>query len=230
MRIQTSILSTLIVAILAASSNAALTIDEGFNGKLNCIRDNTNPSDGACFLDMSYSAGVELAAALLAAQADYPTARLATPEEWDHMFMAAGISYDGTTTASQVFERGPSEIISSGANYDGGVLATTLGPTSVGLGIGDDVFIFSEPDGMSASTTTLDTMFIGGPNGHVFAQVQQQIEQPPFPTIGYLLVRPAVAVPEPSAFCCLGLVGLTIGFRNWLQARLLSRPTSLIDA
>ena len=222
--VRTSLLSNLFAILFATFSFAGLTVDEGFNMKLNCIRDATNPSDGVCFLDMSYSVGLDLPAALTAAQADYPTARLATPTEWDHMLLAAGISYDGTTLASDAFVRGFTETISSGGNYDGGVLATALGATSTGQSILDDVFIWSDPDGDLASFTTRDTLFLGGPVGTVSAQVQQLNSQAPQPTIGYLLVRPT-AVPEPSSCCLLGLIGIGLGLRKWLSRRVDWTPT-----
>ena len=212
---------TLILASLMGFSletcSAQLIGDQGFNMKLNCIQDVTNPSNGACFLDMSYSAGLNQVAALVAAQADYPTARVATRAEFDHMFLAAGISYDGTTTASDAFEVGPTEVISSGSNYDGGALATVLGPTSTGASMLDDVFIFTDPDVSTATFTTRDILFIGGPSGTVLAQVQQSASIPPSSTIGHLLIQPA-AIPEPSSFCFLGIVAILIGLHTSLRA------------
>jgi hypothetical protein len=63
----------------------------GFFAGPNIIDDVGNPSDGLRFLDMTYSDGLSLAAAIANAQATYANARLATASEFDDLFSAAGI-------------------------------------------------------------------------------------------------------------------------------------------
>ena len=89
-------------------------------GTLNIIVDAGNPSNGLRYLDLDFSTGLTLAGALANAQATYSNARLATPDEWDDLFAAAGITYAASLTASDAFETGPTAVISSGVAYDGG--------------------------------------------------------------------------------------------------------------
>ena len=73
------------------------------SGDLNIIDDAGNASVGLRYLDMTYIDGKTEAAALAAAQLVYPNVHLATPSEFDDLFSAAGIAYDGALTASGPF-------------------------------------------------------------------------------------------------------------------------------
>tara|TARA_R110002096_G_scaffold381363_1_gene575213 strand:- start:2114 stop:2611 length:498 start_codon:yes stop_codon:yes gene_type:complete len=111
-------------AILIAPS-AIASIDEV--GDLNIINDMANPSDGLRYLDRSFSDGLSLAHALINAQGSYANARLATPSEWDDLFAAAGITYDGAVTASDAFTAlGDNQTIASGGSCCA-TLVSTLG-------------------------------------------------------------------------------------------------------
>jgi hypothetical protein len=83
-------------------------------GDLNFIDDAGNPSDGLGFLDMSFSVGLTQADALTNAQLTYADARIATPDEFDDLFLAAGVTYSGALTASDGFEVGLGEFITPG--------------------------------------------------------------------------------------------------------------------
>lgn len=98
-------------------------------GDLNIIDDLSNRSHGLRYLDVSYGVGRSRGDALAHARATYANARFATPDEFDDLFAAAGITYDGSLTASDAFRPGSGAIISSGRNYDRGVLLNILGQT-----------------------------------------------------------------------------------------------------
>lgn len=143
-----------LVLALAPVTPAHTTVVEV--GDLNIINDPGNPSDGLRFLDMTFSDGLSLVAALANAQGTYSNARLATPSEFDDLFAAAGISYDSTLTASDAFTIGGGIVISSGANYDTHTLRDQLGLTAAG----DRTLIWSDPDGSTAVTSTRDRLLL----------------------------------------------------------------------
>ena len=172
-------------------------------GDLNIIDDAGNASDGLRYLDISYSVGLTLADALTNAQATYANVRVATPTEFDDLFVAAGIGYDGGVSASGGFEAGVSTNISTGTNYDGGVLMDKLGRTSRDL-----LRIWTDPDGSNGSGTR-DFMRLGGWGNYDFASVHQSSIVPAHNAIGWLLVS---EVPVPAAgwlfmSALIGLVG-----------------------
>ena len=170
-------------------------------GDLNIITDPGNPSDGLRYLDMTFSVAKTQAAALTAAQAVYANARLATPAEFDDLFDAAGITYDGSETASDAFTIGGTLNISSnsGGTYDNGVLQGKLGPT---LGT-TETWIWSDPDGSTNITGTRDYLRL---EGNV-ATIRQSTGQPPLGQLGWMIVS---EVPIPGAVWLLGsgLLGL----------------------
>lgn len=180
-------------------------------GDLNIIDDPGNPSDGLQYLDMTYSDGLTLAAALTNAQGTYSNARVATAAEFDNLIAASDIVYDGALTASDSFIIGTSLFISTGTNYDGGVLQAQLGLTDP-----DQSLIWSDPDGSTSSGTTrdfLDLRFTG-------LVISQFGSTPPHDAVGWLLVSDASAVPEPTSLALLGFgaIGL-IGCRRRKRQR-----------
>jgi len=181
-------------------------------GDLNFIDDPGNPSDGLAFLDMSYSDGLTQAAAIANAQLTFADARLATPSEFDDLFAASGIDYDGALKASDGFNVGLGATISSGSNYDGGALAMALGSTDQT----NATFFWTDPDGTNSSSSTREYVFMGTTLG-TFAGIYQSNSTPPNSDIGWLLVSDSAAIPEPSAFWCVGLVGL--GIAAWKKLK-----------
>jgi len=182
------------------------------SGDLNIINQLGNASDGLAYLDTSFSVGLTASAALTNAQATYADARLATASEFDDLFAAAGISYDGAQTASAGFATGPNnDIISSGANYDGGTLAAQLGFTVPGF----FTALFTDPDGEGTEATTRDFTIL-------FNDRAQLNSTPLLPGSGgqsaqlaFLIVSDtAAAVPVPAGVWLFGsaLAGM-IGVR-----------------
>ena len=171
-------------------------------GDLNIITDVGNPSDGLRFLDMTYSNGFTLAGAILNAQATYANVRAATPAEFDDLFVAAGIKYDNTSTASDAFAPGPGEIISTSDNYDGGQLSRDLGSDLTG---GKALF-WTDPDADAAVSSTRDYMILS----QLDARIIQVALQPPIDSVGWLLVSDVTPVPLPAAVWLMGsgLLGL----------------------
>ena len=159
-------------------------------GDLNVIVDPGNPSNGLRFLDMSFSDGLILSAALENAQAAYPNARLASPSEFDDLFAAAGINYENPSfPASSAFVIGGNRTISFGANYDAGALRDALGFTAT-----DSSFFWSDPDGLKPATdppSTPDFVRLFGTS----ASVWHTPTLPPNSSIGWLIVS---TVPEPT--------------------------------
>ena len=177
-------------------------------GDLNIIDDAGNPSDGLRYLDMSYSDGLTQAAALAAAQVNYANARLATPSEFDDLFAAAGISYNGALTVADGFTDGSTAGISSGSNYDGGALRLILGLTNP-AGFTN---IWTDPDGSSQADTTRDRIILGLTG----ATVVNSTSLPPNDRIGWLLVSDAASVPEPTTLALMTLGLAALGLRHRL--------------
>lgn len=198
---------TAVVVFLALFANAAQsTIIE--IGDLNIISDPGNPSNGLRYLDMSFSDGRTLASALANAQASYTNARLATPEEFDNLFAAAGISFNSSTKASDAFATGPNTTISSGANYDGHALATALGFTFTNY-----TNIWTDPDQNTSPASTRDFLRFY-PMNHPAPGVYtiQWTETAPHHMVGWMLVSDAVQIFEPASLSllCFGAVGLPL--------------------
>jgi len=169
------------------------------DGDLNIIIDEPgNASNGLRYLDMTYSDGLGLTAALANAQATYSNARLATPDEWDDLFAASAITYTGGLTASDAFATGSSILLSSGTSFDGGVLAAKLGYT-----VWDETHIWSSPDGSGVLGTTRDYLTMRSGT----LQIRQTSRQPEHGELGWLLVSEVAPVPEPSTYA--GLLGIT---------------------
>lgn len=198
----TGLLAGLTVTVMTAGFTPAFAT-VGEVGGLNIIVDAGNPSDGLRYLDMTYSDGLTLVAALTAATAIYPNARLATPTEFDDLFAAAGITYTGSLTASDGFSVGSSSILSSLAFYDGGTLMNQLGPTDA-----NQTLIWTAPDSNSASTTTRDYIGIFAS----FAALQQFHLSPPNARFGWLIVSDAAQAPAPAtlAVLAMGLGGIAV--------------------
>lgn len=159
-------------------------------GDLNIIDASGNASDGLRYLDLIYSSNLTGEAALANARLAYANARLATPDEFDDLFSAAGIVYDGALSPSDGFTTGGDFVLSSGANYDGGALGEILFQTRSR----DTSMIWTAPDSSSDVGTTRD--FIRLIEDEVV--VQQSGNLPPTRlTTGWLIVSEA-SVPEPS--------------------------------
>ncbi len=127
---------------------------------------------------MTFSDGLTKAAALANAQAVYPNARLATPEEWDDLFAAANITYSGALTVSDAFAIGATFRIST--DNDVGTLLSQLGST-----VGDStLFIWSDPDGSGNTSTSREFLVMGA----AFADIRQDSRTPPQSFAGWLIV------------------------------------------
>jgi hypothetical protein len=148
-------------------------------GDLNIISAAGNPSNGLRYLDMTYSDGLTAAAALSNAQSAYPNARFATASEFNDLFAAAGISYNGALTAADGFTAGEFTTISSPPNYDGGVLASMLGYT-----VTTTTNLWTDPDGSADAASTRDLLSLMFQS----AAVYNQASLPPGANLGWLLV------------------------------------------
>ena len=178
-------------------------------GDLNIIDQAGNASDGLRFLDMTFSDGKNKADALANAQATYSNARLATQYEWDDLFEAAGITYNGAKKASDAFTVGTTKTISSEDNYDNGILMNQLGKTH-----GTKLFIWSDPDGSSSATGTRDRIRLVSDS----AKIQQNANKPALGSTGWLIVSAQMApIPEPSSIAmwsAMGIIGLVVARRK----------------
>lgn len=192
-----ALLIGLALPVLATSATA--TIME--SGDLNIIDQAGNPSNGLRFLDMTYSDGMTLAAALANAQATYPDARVATPAENDNLFAAAGIVYDGALTAADGYTSGPRDEISSGMNYDAGALSAALGYTTPNF----FSLWWTDPDLSQDVTSTRDAIFLG-PSTATLEHINFQVGHP---NVGWLLVSEASPVSDTGA--TLAMLGLAVG-------------------
>jgi hypothetical protein len=200
--------------ILVAMWATAARGDLVESGGLNYINDPGNPSHGLAFLDMSYSVGRTLASALANAQVSFANARLATPQEWDELFDAANINYNGALMASDAFETGAGGIISSG-DSDVSTLISRLGPTFT---FGSDrlLYVWSDPDGSQSGTRDVLDL-IEFDDGRRFVELLQSDDSPPHPSVGWMIV---VAVPETSSAILLaGAASLGAGGCAWRRRR-----------
>lgn len=151
-------------------------------GTLNIINDPGNPSDGLGYLDMSFSDGLTLAAALANAQATHPGARVATPQEWDDLFDGAGISVNPAFPPSAAFLVGARELTSNDPGLS--ALIAALGPTG-----GNNLIIWSDPDAFFDPLTTREDIEITA----TAANIDQSNDSPPHSDRGWLLVSDVVA-------------------------------------
>lgn len=195
----TSPLRIVLLGLLAGALGAQATIIEF--GRANIIDDVGNPSHGLRYLDMSFSHYETEANALANAQVFYPNARLATPSEFDDLFAAAGITYNGAETASDGFSAGATTTITSGANYDGGALALALGHTRDGA-----TMIWTDPD--NGATRDFMVLWPGG------AQIYDSTASPEHSLIGWLIVsepaaaQASVGIPDSGSTLALGILSL----------------------
>lgn len=125
-------------------------------GDTNLIQDALNPSDGLYFLDTTYSDGLTMVEALGNAKSLYSDARIATPAEWNNLFLAAGISYTGSLTASAAFDFVDNQRIAR-LDSNVGMLNQMLSGNS------DSLYIWSDPDGLGRfdATSTIDFILLG---------------------------------------------------------------------
>lgn len=200
-------LLTALITLLLSSTVPAGIIE---SADLNIIDDAGNPSNGLRFLDMSYSNGLTLSAALTNAQLTYSNARLATPSEADDLFNASSLTLNGVDNLSAGWAAGGTVFISTGANFNTS-LRDALGPAN-----SNPIFIWTDPDGSSVLGSTRDVIQLSTTN----VSVSQQSITPPNFSVGWLLVSEAAAVPEPSSIMLLaaGVVGLGYRQRKRRQA------------
>ena len=199
------------ILLLAICSIASADVIEV--GDLNIIDDMTNSSHGLRFLDMSFSVGLDQAAALANAQATYADARLATPGEADDLIAAAGITYNGASTIEDGWDAGATADISTGANYDAGALQLKLGTTSTSGG-GSTLF-WTDPDGDSSAGSSRDFVFLA-PS---FLRINNSAATPAGSTVGWLIVSETAAVPEPSTFAVIGLAAIGLAGESTAAGR-----------
>lgn len=181
-----------------------------------------NPSNGLAFLHTSFSVGMTSADALANAQMTYPSAMLATPAQWDDLAAAAGVKYKTLATLASAYEVGPG-IFSSDFNLapPDEDLVSLFGATSYSVDSGNFTLFFTDPDGSNVSTTTRDgiTFYDGTGTDSLRAEgpgIFQSAQTVPQTFRAWGIV---VAVPEPSAFACLGLIGLVASGRAWWNRR-----------
>lgn len=224
------------IAVLTLAANVG--VSQGSIVKVDHVLtiDLPGPFDGLRFLDMSYSDGLSYADALANAVLDFPNARLATPDEFDALFAAAGVTYSNPlVTASSAFETGASNIIASfqtattnlvdlllatntfSSNPSVQVRETVIWTTYGGIA-GHDPSYGGNFGGNTATSSQRDTLTINalntGPAGSA-----QHANQPPKNYAGWLFVsEPAGAVvPEATsvlAWLGLGMVGLLVAPRG----------------
>jgi len=213
-----AILTALLFSTAAFSGLARATIIE--SGDLNFISDLGNSSDGLAFLDMTFSTGMTQAAALANAQLTYADARLATPTEWNNLFIAAGATFVSTLLPSDAFTSGADGAVT---HQDAGVelIMNTLGPTANPLGH-DYLAAWSDPDGDGDSLSTRDYIELAviGVNGGGTIIRQSTAVPPQAPNsgdVGWILVSDAANVPEPSTGLLVALGILSLGIRQRLQ-------------
>jgi hypothetical protein len=199
----------LLVAILALSVSYATPTEATVIevGDLNIIDDAGNPSDGLRFLDMTYSDGLTLAAALANAQATYANARIATPDEWDDLFAAVGVVYCppftcAGTAASNAFEVGTDIQLNLGG--DPGLI---LLEAALGLTTPTQLNIWTDPDGSTDAATTRDYMLLQAGT----AVARQFPAGAPNINIGWLIVSEPTVVPEPGTVTLMTLSALALG-------------------
>jgi hypothetical protein len=161
---------------------------------LNIIEDAGNASDGFSFLDITFSKGRTLPEALSEAQVKYPDARVATASEFNDLFAAGGIMFNGALTAADAFTPGGFAEISSGTNYHT-YLRDALGFT--GTIDGDPAtLIFTDPDGSSLPESTRDYIGLGEAKSFLYASSLT----PPLSQWGWLLVSESAANEAPVFF------------------------------
>lgn len=193
---------------LMAFTTSSFSVHAGIieQGDLNIIDQAGNASDGLRFLDMTYSNGKSATAALADAQMVYANARLATASEWGDLFQAANVTYDIGRTASDAFTTGGFVLLAnSGSGAD--EIPDKLGVTTAI----DLLFVWSDPDGSSLTTSTRDYIQIPSSNDSNAGRVVafNSTSTPPNPTVGWFIVSEAssASVPEPSSLAILGLIG-----------------------
>lgn len=173
------------LALLFPAISSATVVEDG---TINRIDDVTNPSHGLAFFDMSYSDGLSLADSLAAAQAVHADARLATPAEWDALFAAAGVTYNGALTASDAFNTGSSDRIIDNGTPGAIDLASKLGATS-----GSSTYMFSGTDGSTDFASTRDYMLLSSSG---WADIRQDSRVAPLSFVGWLIVTEAFMAPN----------------------------------
>ncbi len=199
------ILSALITFTITTTTLGAATAAMIENGDLNIISDFGNPSDGLAYLDLSYSEGLTQAAALANAQLSYANARIATPDEFDDLFLAAGISYSSSYTASSAFNSGGELYLVNGPSAPVLSLVDVLGSTAT---FHAGWLLWTDPDGsMNGTRDYLSTSILGA------VATRQSTALPPSSDVAWLIVTP---IPEPSTgiLVALGLLGLGITSRR----------------
>ncbi len=175
-------------------------------GDLNFISHFGNASDGLAFLDMSFSVGFDQADALANARLTYLDARLATPDEFDDLFLAAGVTYSGIYTASDGFGAGPPVYLTGAADPGAAALVAALGATRL-----SDTLVWTDPDGNSALGTTRDFVNV---STSAFTRLSQSPIAGESPVVGWLLVSDSAVVPEPSTGLLVAAGVLGLGFRG----------------
>lgn len=183
-----SLLFTVVCFLYFGFSLTNLSADIVEYGGLNIIRDQNNASNGLAFLDTSYSLDMTREEAFANAQMSFSDARFATPTEFNDLFYAAGLSFNGTLTAADGFSTGANfSTISSGSNYST-YLLEVLGPTSGS----DYLVLWTDPDASSNSKSTRDYLEMTSAASGIG---QTTLTPNSYHEAGWLIVT---AVPEPS--------------------------------
>jgi len=115
---------------------------------------------------------------------------VATPSEFDDLFDASSLQYDpGKGPLSDGFLPGAGTLLSTGGNYNTEII-TKLGSTAA---IGDHTCIWTDPDGDTTETSTLDYVFFS-----VAAATAQFSGSPSNASIGWLLVSESTTTVDPE--------------------------------
>ena len=210
----------LVLFVMTALSSQIVEV-----GRVNIIDQPSNPSNGLAYLDSSIGLGKSLVDSIdLARDLGYSDVRLATPEEWDNLFEAAGVEYISGKRPNNAFLEGMHKILYDNFGQTSEILIDTLGSTADFPNWYRGIFLNSDPDGLGPDIFgqtpeeqgTRDILgIINFSDGRQYSSIGHSSVIPGEPNSIYqtwLLVSPEAgisAVPEPSALALL-LIALGI--------------------